>query len=207
LKSISILAGSCFWTVAFGLLIAAPARADLFDKLERGAACLNTGECANKKLGALVKTQKCMEAGNCEAVANEAYANNKDKIHALGAKAKAALDKKAQYDACLNETDQEKIKACNQMASADYEGFKARSREKSRIKQEEEAKVAAQYRWDGGTGGDVRLCTRGKDKPMATVLQVTPSKVLVEVTQGGGNFLTQYSTGQRVWLNKDQIGC
>ena len=189
--------------------ISLPASADIFDKLERAHSCAKTGDCGNsKKLAIAVKTKKCMEEGTCDQAINTAIENNQDKIRSGLEKVVAANNKKAAWDACLSTTDPAEQARCKEMSKSDYESFKQAYRDRQAKKAEKERKEAEPYRWDGKSlGGDVRICTRGKDKPMVTVLAVTPSKVKVQVTKSGGNAFLYYSVGEIHWLEKNQIGC
>lgn len=184
-------------------------QADIFDKLEKAHDCAQNGNCnETKKLGALVKTQKCLTAGNCDQEINKSLENNQEKIRSGIAKVVAVNNKKAEMDRCLTTTDPDEQARCKETSKADYAAVKESYRNHQAKKAEKAAKEAEPYRWDQKTlGGDVRLCTRGKSKPLATVLSITPSKVLIQITQSGGNVLHYYSVGEKHWLNKDQIGC
>ena len=186
-----------------------PSFADIFDKMERTHDCVKNNNCGEqKKLGAIVNTKKCMDNGTCVEKINDLAEKNKDKIQSGINKTVAVHNKKEAIDKCLSTTNPDEQAACKATAKSDYAGFKDFYRKRQAAKQEKERNAAAPYAWDGKSlGGDVRLCTKGKDKPMATVLRVTPSKVMVEVTKSGGNMLSHYSVGQQLWLEKNQIGC
>ena len=194
---------------SFLVVLFTPCRADIFDKMEKINDCVKNNNCADqKKIGAIVATKKCLDAGTCADKINDLAEKNKDKIQSGVDKTVAAANKKAAIDKCLSTTDAGEQAACKAAAKDDYTNFKESYRNRQAVKQDKARKEAEPYAWDGKSlGGDVRLCTKGKNKAMATVLRVTPSKVMVEITKAGGNMFGYYTVGQQLWLEKNQIGC
>jgi|GEM_PF-3809380 len=151
-------------------------------------------EAINKKGGAYL--EKANKAKNCLNKVADCL-NNSEKVHNAIANGASKI---AKMDECLKSTDREVQKNCMEMVKASY---LKRKEEKERVAAEE----AEKWAWDGQVGSEVRICTKGKRKPIGVVLVVTNSKVKLEINQAGGNAFLYYQVGDQPWIEKNMIGC
>jgi hypothetical protein len=113
---------------------------------------------------------------------------------------KGAVNKMANVNECLTTTDPSIQKACFESAKAGY----ARRKQAN---QQAEATEAAKWVWDGQEGSEVRVCTRGKNKPIGIVLTVTNTRVKLEINKAGGNTFIYFAVGDTPWLDRGMVGC
>lgn len=141
--------------------------------------------------------QKMKKMTDCAGNVSDCLERNKDKINE---KISDVNEKVVLTNECLTSVDNQTQQKCMELAKNTYE---KRQLKKKAAEMEE----AAKWSHEQVVGGEIRVCTKGVRKPVGVVLQVTTSKIKLEIIQAGGNSFSYFSVGQQVWFGRDQVGC